>query len=210
MTDKSMTVTNVEVAALKEYKNNPRNNDAAVPDMVALIEQFGFQVPILVKGDRIVDGHLRIKAAKEMGLVTVPAIDVGDLTDAQEKALRIAINKSVDWAEWDVKKLDAEFKILAKAGLDLKFTGFNGGEIARMTKQAMGDDAVKKMVKPMLPKNKDADAGAATDPNYTSLTFHMGVERRDEVQAILKSIMEQEELGNVSQALIWICKSFSK
>src|SRR6056297_3316075 len=119
----NLKIEDMSVAELKAYENNPRQNDSEVPKMVELIKKFGFKVPILVRGDRIVDGHLRIKAAKALNMVTVPTIDVGDMPEPEEKALRIALNKSVEWARWDEDLLGKEMKAIAEAGLDLNLTG---------------------------------------------------------------------------------------
>jgi hypothetical protein len=188
----------VKVSDLIEYANNPRNNDAAVPDMVSLIEQFGFRVPILKRGNEIVDGHLRTKAARKMGMEEIPAIDVGDMDEAEVRALRIALNKSVEWAEWDRDKLNIEFDFIKSGKLDLAFTGFGKDEIAKITKSAEAD--VNKAAK-ALAKSKNADAGKPADPNYVSLTFHMAAPVRDKVMRFLEKVRKENELGNVSQAL---------
>ena len=45
--------------------HTPRNNDAAVDRMCASIREFGFKIPCLVRSDgEVVDGHLRLKAAR--------------------------------------------------------------------------------------------------------------------------------------------------
>jgi len=56
-----------------EYDRNPRQNDHVVDKMAALIKQFGFRVPLLAKSDgRLIDGHLRLKAARKVGLDILP------------------------------------------------------------------------------------------------------------------------------------------
>ena len=62
--------------------------------MAKLIEQFGFKVPIVIdKNNVIVAGHPRYKAAKKLGLKTVPCIIADDLTDEQIKAFGLQITK---------------------------------------------------------------------------------------------------------------------
>ena len=47
------------------YARNPRKNDAAVDRMCASIREFGFKIPVLARSDgEVVDGHLRLKAAR--------------------------------------------------------------------------------------------------------------------------------------------------
>lgn len=48
------------------YARNPRKNDAVVDRMCSSIREFGFKIPVLVRSDgEVVDGHLRIKAARQ-------------------------------------------------------------------------------------------------------------------------------------------------
>lgn len=57
------------IEKLKHYAKNPRKNDAAVERMCASIREFGFAVPVLARNSgEVVDGHLRLKAAKKLGL----------------------------------------------------------------------------------------------------------------------------------------------
>ena len=57
------------------YARNPRKNDSAVERMAAAIREFGFKIPVLVRGDgELVDGHLRLKAACKLGMRDIPAI----------------------------------------------------------------------------------------------------------------------------------------
>ena len=63
------------------YENNPRHNDEAVGAVAASIREFGFQQPIVTDKDGvIIVGHTRLKAAKKLGLETVPVV-VADLDE---------------------------------------------------------------------------------------------------------------------------------
>ena len=67
---------------LIEYARNPRKNDHAVDRVAAAIREFGFRVPVVAKSDgTVVDGHLRLKAAKKLGLTEVPVVLADDMTD---------------------------------------------------------------------------------------------------------------------------------
>ena len=119
-----------KVSDLVEYARNPRKNDHAVDKVAAAIREFGFRVPILAKSDKtVVDGHLRLKAAKKLGIETVPVMLCDDMTDAQIKAFRISVNRVAEFAEWDDEMLRVEFAELEELGFDLDLTGFNPGEI---------------------------------------------------------------------------------
>jgi len=118
------------------YARNPRKNDAAVDRMCGSIREFGFKIPVLARSDgTIVDGHLRIKAARKLGswpggdTSSIPVILCDEWTEAQVKAFRLMVNRSVTWADWDEELLSLELQELNAADFDLSLTGFNPGEI---------------------------------------------------------------------------------
>lgn len=90
------------------YANNPRHNDDAVDAVAASIREFGFQQPIVVDKDHvIIVGHTRLKAAKKLGLETVPVV-VADLSEDKANAYRLADNKTGELATWDFDLLNIE------------------------------------------------------------------------------------------------------
>ena len=106
-----MTILDVNVGGIIPYENNPRNNDQAVEKVANSIREFGFKVPIILDKDNvIVAGHTRLKAAKLLGLSTVPCIYADDLNEQQIKAFRLADNKVAEFAEWDMEKLELELQ----------------------------------------------------------------------------------------------------
>lgn len=123
---------------LIDYARNPRKNDHAVDRVAAAIKEFGFRVPIVAKSDGlVVDGHLRLKAARKLGLAEVPVVLADDLTDAQVKAFRISVNRMAELAEWDSELLALELGELGELGFDLDLTGFGEGEIAALTPEVL-------------------------------------------------------------------------
>jgi DNA modification methylase len=112
------------------YIRNPRKNDAAVDRMCASIREFGFKIPCLVRSDgEVVDGHLRLKAARKLGLTEIPVILCDEWTPAQVKAFRLMVNRSVTWADWDEELLALELREIQESDFDLSLTGFDPGEI---------------------------------------------------------------------------------
>jgi DNA modification methylase len=109
----------------KPYAKNPRRNDAAVDKVAASIREFGWAQPIVVDGDGvIIIGHTRLKAAKKLGLKTVPVLVRADLSPEQVAALRLADNKTAELAEWDEPLLAAELDALVGA-VDMEQFGFD-------------------------------------------------------------------------------------
>lgn len=108
------------------YEKNPRINDNAVPAVMKSIDEFGFKVPIVIdKNGTIVTGHTRLKAAKKLGMKTVPCIVADDLTPEQIKAFRLADNKVAEAAEWDMELLNEELDGI----IDIDMSDFNFGDI---------------------------------------------------------------------------------
>lgn len=108
------------------YEKNPRINDNAVPAVMKSIEEFGFKVPIVIdKNGTIVTGHTRLKAAKKLGMKTVPCIVADDLTPEQIKAFRLADNKVAEAAEWDMELLNEELDGI----VDIDMSDFNFSDI---------------------------------------------------------------------------------
>lgn len=121
-----MTIKEIKIEALKEYENNPRNNEGAVGAVAESIKNFGFKVPIIIdRNNVIVAGHTRLKAAKSLGLETVPCIVADDLTEEQIKAFRLADNKTAELAQWDFDKLETELAELAEMGVEMDSFGFD-------------------------------------------------------------------------------------
>ena len=116
---------------LIEYARNPRKNDHAVDRVAAAIREFGFRVPVVAKSDgTVVDGHLRRKAAKKLGLTEVPVVLADDMTDLQIKAFRLSVNKMAELAEWDDELLAIELHELNAADFDMALIGFDASELS--------------------------------------------------------------------------------
>lgn len=121
-----MKVIEKPVSELAEYENNPRYNDNAVDAVANSIRDFGFKVPIIIdSGDVIVAGHTRVKAARKLGIGTVPCVVADDLTPDQVRAFRLADNKTAEIATWDAELLNAELEDL---DFDMSSFGFEMAE----------------------------------------------------------------------------------
>jgi site-specific DNA-methyltransferase (adenine-specific) len=121
------------LSLIKPYERNPRLNDAAVQAVAKSIERNGFRAPILVDKDNvIICGHTRYKAAKLLGLDSVPVIVHSDMTEKQIKEYRIADNKTGELAQWDFSILMEELEELRDDDIDLKDLGFSEADLLAM------------------------------------------------------------------------------
>jgi DNA modification methylase len=134
------------------YARNPRKNGAVVDRMCSSIREFGFKIPVLARSDgEVVDGHLRIKAARKLRMTEIPVLLCDEWSPAQVKAFRLMVNRSVTWASWDDELLALELQELNEADFDLSLTGFDPGEIDNLL--IAPEDDEKANAAPPLPEN---------------------------------------------------------
>jgi hypothetical protein len=89
-------------------------------------------VPVLVDGNsKVIAGHGRVLACKQLGRTEVPTISLEHLTEAQARAFMIADNRLTENSVWDDRLLAEQLKDLSLEDLDfdLEATGFEIGEI---------------------------------------------------------------------------------
>jgi DNA modification methylase len=104
--------------------------------MCTSLREFGFKIPVLARsGGEVVDGQLRLKAARQLGswpggdTTQIPVVLCDEWTPAQVKAFRLLVNRSAAWADWDEELVALELQELDAAGFDLSLTGFDCGDI---------------------------------------------------------------------------------
>ncbi|WP_247807802.1 MULTISPECIES: DNA methyltransferase [unclassified Bradyrhizobium] len=121
--------------SLKQAKKNARTHSKKQITQVAdSIRQFGCIAPIVADEDgRIICGHARCEAAKQLGLKVVPVQVLRGRSDAEKRALALADNKIPANAGWDRKLLAEELgelaSLLPECNLSLDITGFAPAEI---------------------------------------------------------------------------------
>lgn len=109
------TLRQLPIDSVTEAADNPRKiPEKAVALVAKSIEEFGWQQPLVVDTHGvIIVGHTRLRAAKRLGLKTVPAIVADRLTDKQVRAYRIADNRTGDFTSWDFPELTLQLEELA-------------------------------------------------------------------------------------------------
>ena len=96
------------------------------------------------------------KAARKLGIGEIPVILCDEWSDAQVKAFRLLVNRSVAWADWDEELLSLELQDIQGAGFDLSLTGFDSREIDALLTLHDDDEA---NAAPPLPENPASRAG---------------------------------------------------
>lgn len=81
-------------ALVMPARNVRKIEPAHLQEVVNAISNFGLCVPVLIDGhDNVVDGVIRIEAARLLGLPYVPCIRVDHLNADETRALRLALNR---------------------------------------------------------------------------------------------------------------------
>jgi len=180
-----LQIEQIPIDQLRPNPHNPRINDPAVDAVARSIQAYGFNNPIITDADlNIAAGHTRLKAAKKLGLKTVPVIRVPGLVGSKFTGFAIADNKTAEIAEWDQ---DLLAQIVAELNLDETFDlgslGFDDSELTKLLDANFEDNEKNEDDAPPLPEeptSRPGDlyilgehrllCGDATDPeNYRRL-----------------------------------------
>jgi len=142
---------------LRPYERNPRTHSPEqIAKIAASLIEFGWTNPILVDGDAgIIAGHGRLLAARELGMTTVPVIELTHLSEAQKRAYVIADNRLALDAGWDEDLLTEELKALEGLDFNLALTGFDLDELNAL----LEDETTEEVPAPEPPEDPVSRTG---------------------------------------------------
>jgi len=127
MKNNNLQTVLIPIKDLVKADYNPRKwDEKALNDLKTSIKKFGLVDPIIINSAKnrknvVIGGHMRIEAAKALGIATIPAVQVNIPDIEKEKELNLRLNKNQ--GEFD-------FKLLANFAEDfLTDIGFNSEEI---------------------------------------------------------------------------------
>lgn len=139
----------IQIADLKHPPYNPR--EIKREDIDALkrsIERFGLRGLITVNSRKgregfIIGGNMTVMALKELEWETIPKenVDSVDLSEKEEKALSLALNKIAQRRDWNDDKLAEIMAELNRSDFDMTLTGFSEVEISNLLDSQMLDEA---------------------------------------------------------------------
>ena len=111
------------IEELRPYANNAKEHPAEqIEQIKKSIKEFGFDDPIGIWKDEIVEGHGRLIAALELGMDTVPVVRLDHLTDEQRRAYALVHNQTTMNSGWEEDLLQIE---LEDIGIDMSEFGFD-------------------------------------------------------------------------------------
>jgi ParB-like chromosome segregation protein Spo0J len=130
---RDLTPQLIPVASCKPLGRETRKHSPQqLRKLATSVDRFGFVLPILIDSERrVVAGWALVLAARQLGLSELPAVSLTDLSGAELRMLRLALNRIADDGAWDREAVALEFsEILDLAPqADLEISGFEMGEI---------------------------------------------------------------------------------
>ena len=174
---------------------NVRELDPAhVRETASAVSNLGFSVPIVIDAENnLVDGAVRLEAAKLLGLPRVPCIVISHLSSSERRLLRIAMNRLQEKGEWNLDSLKIELQELVLEDAPIEITGFSLPEID----QILLDDEVVAIEKGPLAPGPDVQPVARVGDHFilgrheiicgdaTDLRVLESLMREDEAQLLL-------------------------
>ena len=126
-----MNIEYTLVRDLRPYARNARTHSKKqIRQIAKSIARFGFTNPVLIDGDKqIIAGHGRVEAAKLLGMVAVPTVQLSHLSEADKRAYILADNKLAEKAGWDREILAIELQALVDLNFEVELTGFETPEV---------------------------------------------------------------------------------
>jgi hypothetical protein len=109
----------IVVVPLKDLRSSTRKirkcDAAHVREVAGSISALGFSAPILIGDDNVVlDGEIRVEAAKLLGLDSAPCIRMAHLSKGEQRLLRLAVNRLGEKGGWDLRTGSSASKRLAE------------------------------------------------------------------------------------------------
>ena len=101
-----------------------------VREVAAAISRWGFCDPVLIdERNGVLDGVVRVEAAKLLGIPQIPCICADHLTASERRLVRLALNRLSEKGSWDFDELKLELEELILEEAPIEITGFSLTEV---------------------------------------------------------------------------------
>jgi len=132
-------------------ERNVRKVEAAhINEVAAAISSVGFCDPVLIDERNIVlDGVVRVEAAKLLGLTHLPCIRTDHLNASERRLVRMALNRLSEKGSWNLDELKLELEELILEDAPIEITGFSMPEIDQII---IGDELAAVETGPLAPE----------------------------------------------------------
>lgn len=179
VTQSALAIEMWSIQKVLPYANNAKEHpDLQITQLASSMQQFGFVNPVLVDAlGTLIAGHGRILAANKLGMKKVPVIQLGYLSDAEAKALRLADNVIPSRGHWNADLVELELSSLKAINFDLVPLGLD-------------DIDFPELDEPLPP--------AAPKPNRSKTTIFVSVLNQDVEKArrAIKTALDKAKVGH--------------
>lgn len=188
-----LPIENVELDSLVPYENNPKVHTKEQIDAIARsIETVGFQRPILIdKKNRVVAGHGRVAAMKQLGREVIPAHRL-DLNDYEVALACVIMNKQTLDTAYDNPKLMAAMELAYEHGFPFEDLG------------------METKLKSLIATLGKADPQFEETQSYINqlIFYFKDEEYRDTIARLDKLMADKPEINNNTEAFIFLIKNY--
>lgn len=134
-----LVVEYVKPGTLTEHPDNPKSySKRDIEKMMKLIERFEYIHPLKVTTDgTVIDGNRRLRAAKKLGLKSIPVIRI-PIDNDKALAYILSTKNAQDESMWVEDNIDRAMYDLLHAGWNLRSLGMENSELKRMEKKYIG------------------------------------------------------------------------
>jgi len=132
-------------------ERNVRKVEAAhINEVAAAISSLGFCDPVLIdEQNTVLDGVVRVEAAKLLGLTHLPCIRADHLNVSERRLVRMALNRLSEKGSWNLDELKLELEELILEDAPIEITGFSMPEIDQII---IGDELAAVETGPLAPE----------------------------------------------------------
>jgi DNA modification methylase len=123
---------------------------AHLREVANAISSLGFCDPVLIdEQNRVLNGVVRVEAAKLLGLPHIPCIRANHLGALERRLVRMALNRLGEKGSWDLDELKLELEELILEDVPIEITGFSMTEIDQIV---LGEEAAAVEAGPLAPE----------------------------------------------------------
>lgn len=142
-------------------RNFRKRKNKALEAVITSIKTYGYNVPVLIdENNVIIAGHLRTEALIKMGIDSINAVVVENISEDEKDKLRLLDNAISEASGWDMKKLGKELRLIKDGASEETWSNFsdlfNNEELDKLLKTSLGLN-LKKITDKDLERAKEAE-----------------------------------------------------
>lgn len=131
------SISSLQIAPERPHIHAPSQIEA----LRRSLREFGFVVPLVIDNSgTVIDGAAVLRAAIAEGFEQAPCVIADHLSESQQRAFHLAVNRLSELASWDRELLSAELCYLRDNGFDIELTGFTADDMLIAPLEAVEDN----------------------------------------------------------------------